>query len=62
MERAASPRELQPSGNGRARAGSIRPWILAPGIALRRWLFSLVSAIRIKALEVLDLGQQRPLR
>jgi hypothetical protein len=49
------------------------PWILARGIALRRWLFSHGSAIRIEApealrqeqqgqaLEVLALGQQRPL-
>jgi len=48
------------------------PWILARGIALRRWLFSHGSAIRIEApealrqeqqgqaLEVLALGQQRP--
>jgi hypothetical protein len=51
------------------------PWILARGMALRRWLFSHGSALRIEApealrqeqqgqqgqaLEVLALGQRRP--
>jgi hypothetical protein len=48
------------------------PWILARGMALRRWLFSHGSAFRIEApealrqeqqgqaLEVLALGQRRP--
>ncbi len=50
------------------------PWILTQGVELRRWLFSHGSAIRLEApealrqeqqgqaLEMLALGQQRPLR
>jgi len=97
VQRAASPRELQPSGNGSGEGWihpalaqvlpanspgdshphpveiDLPPWILARGIALRRWLFSHGSAIRIEApealrqeqqgqaLEMLALGQQRHL-
>ena len=95
VERAASTRELKPSGKGSGEAWihpalaqvlpansacdshphpveiDLPPWILARGIALRRWLFSHGSAVRIEApealrheqqgqaLEVLALGHQR---